>query len=315
MVDSPDHSTFPGLAAIRVAGKPFTVTEYNHGAPNEWQAECVPLIATFAALQDWDAIYLFAWSHNSQYDRDYTDSFFDIKANPAKLCMLPAAARIFLSGAVAPLPAATPVFVTRDESLALAHRFYFNLWPQLFDTAHVTPDSLLRNQLAITFAPPLVVFPAPADHRVAWTADGQGTGQFSFTDPRAAVFVGFPRRDQAISLGPVSLANISVPYLTATLVPADGRSPLQGGGPMLLTLIARTQNTDMQWNQQRNSVSTHWGVAPTQIEPVHATVSLPAGYSLCPVDNTGHSGPALTPKGNNVELPGATVWYLLTPNR
>ena len=35
----PRRATLWGLAATRVAGKPFTVTEYNHAAPNEWQAE------------------------------------------------------------------------------------------------------------------------------------------------------------------------------------------------------------------------------------------------------------------------------------
>ena len=34
------------LAATRVAGKPFTVTEYQHPAPNDWAAECIPEIST-----------------------------------------------------------------------------------------------------------------------------------------------------------------------------------------------------------------------------------------------------------------------------
>ena len=64
MVDDPAGATLWGLAATRVAGKPFTVTEYNHPAPNDWQAECMPMIATYAALQDWDGVFLF----------DYVDS-------------------------------------------------------------------------------------------------------------------------------------------------------------------------------------------------------------------------------------------------
>src|SRR5258706_6925815 len=37
MSDVPTSSALWGLAATRVEGKPFTVTEYNHAAPNEWQ--------------------------------------------------------------------------------------------------------------------------------------------------------------------------------------------------------------------------------------------------------------------------------------
>src|SRR5579883_1085812 len=51
--------TLTGLAQYRIAGKPYSVSEYNHPAPNDYQSECVPLYASFAAFQDWDTIYLF----------------------------------------------------------------------------------------------------------------------------------------------------------------------------------------------------------------------------------------------------------------
>jgi hypothetical protein len=63
MSDVPTSSALWGLASSRIAGKPFTVTEYNHAAPNEYQSESIPMIASFAAMQDWDAVFL-AYSHN-----------------------------------------------------------------------------------------------------------------------------------------------------------------------------------------------------------------------------------------------------------
>ncbi len=89
MVDDPAHATLWSLAATRVAGKPFTVTEYQHPAPNDWAAECVPEIATFAALQDWDGVFLFAYSHNQEYDKGRIASFFDIEGNPTKMPLMP----------------------------------------------------------------------------------------------------------------------------------------------------------------------------------------------------------------------------------
>ena len=69
MAGAKDGGTLPGLAAQRVAGKPFICTEYNHSAPNTYGAETAPLIAAFAALQDWDGIFLFAYSHNDKWSQ------------------------------------------------------------------------------------------------------------------------------------------------------------------------------------------------------------------------------------------------------
>ena len=60
MAGAPDGGTLPGLAAQRVAGKPFLCTEYNHPAPNTYSAETFPLLCAFAALQDWDGVFAFS---------------------------------------------------------------------------------------------------------------------------------------------------------------------------------------------------------------------------------------------------------------
>ena len=93
MTDHPEQSTLFGLAAQRLAGKPYTVTEYNHPAPSDYQVECVPMIASFAAAQDWDGIWLYTYSHsNGQWDRQVLYSYFDMDTNPAKWGLMRAGA-------------------------------------------------------------------------------------------------------------------------------------------------------------------------------------------------------------------------------
>ncbi len=53
------------LLAARLFGKPFCVTEYKFCNPNVFRAEGGPMIGSCAALQDWDALYQFAWGHSN----------------------------------------------------------------------------------------------------------------------------------------------------------------------------------------------------------------------------------------------------------
>ena len=52
------------LFAARLFGKPFSITEYKFCVPNQFRSEGGPLIGGYAALQGWDALYQFAWSHS-----------------------------------------------------------------------------------------------------------------------------------------------------------------------------------------------------------------------------------------------------------
>ena len=102
MVDHPSDAPLARLATERLEGKPFTVSEYNHPAPNDFQAECVPLVATYAAAQDWDGIWLFAYSHRTEaVDKMSFESFFDIDANASKWGFMRAGAAIFRQGNIA----------------------------------------------------------------------------------------------------------------------------------------------------------------------------------------------------------------------
>ena len=54
-----------GIAPTRIFGKPFTVTEFDFCYPNSYRAEGAPIFGAYAAMQDWDAIYRFAYSHSA----------------------------------------------------------------------------------------------------------------------------------------------------------------------------------------------------------------------------------------------------------
>ncbi|MDO4858418.1 MAG: carbohydrate binding domain-containing protein [Thermoguttaceae bacterium] len=95
------NSTVESLANLRVLGKPYTVSEYNHPYPNLYGAEGFPVLSSVAAFQNWSGIFIFAWSHSDKFGEQETPSFFDIKGNSVQLVHMAACYNMFVRGDVA----------------------------------------------------------------------------------------------------------------------------------------------------------------------------------------------------------------------
>lgn len=54
------------VAKTRLLGKPFTVSEWDYVFPNRYRAEGGLIMGAVSALQDWDAIWRFAYSHGRE---------------------------------------------------------------------------------------------------------------------------------------------------------------------------------------------------------------------------------------------------------
>ena len=264
MVDQPAKATLWSLAATRVAGKPFTVTEYQHPAPSDWQAECIPEIATFAALQDWDGVFLFAYSHDAHYDKGRIASFFDIEGNPTKMPLMPMGARVFLGGAVPASTAAFTYTVTPSEALAGANGTDMAAFLRQVTDAE---NLYTFRRTSIRFS----AVPGPQD---AWTQRQR---------PYAGWQVGLLVQEKAahvyVDLQGHPLEPEGLPFAAIMVVSADPSIPIASADRLLVTAVARVRNTDEQWNAARTSVGTHWGHGPTQIEVVHADVTVPGRWS------------------------------------
>ncbi len=289
MVDDPAHATLWSLAATRVAGKPFTVTEYQHPAPSDWAAECVPEIASFAALQDWDAVFLFAYSHNDQYDKGRIASFFDIEGNPTKMPLMPMGARLFLGGAVSHefldggpadgspiMPDSFTYTVTPAAALAGGSGTDMAGFLRAFVHARYLDDPVRRT--SIRFLPGMETTfgmspgdPVPRRRQLKtyvneWHAEAT-SARLSLDRTGAIVDVWAGGRPATSPFGAV------------VVVPSDPSKPIASADKLLVTAVARARNADEIWNAGRISVGTHWGHAPVQIEVVHADVTVPGRWS------------------------------------
>ncbi|MEM1694915.1 MAG: hypothetical protein QXL19_10810 [Ignisphaera sp.] len=104
MVNYPSTSTIVGAAGKRVYGKPFTISEYNHPSTIMFSPEGWPMIAAYAALQDWDAIVFYSYgpAYRTAWDARMFRANLDFDQHPAKMALLLTAHMLFLRGDVEP---------------------------------------------------------------------------------------------------------------------------------------------------------------------------------------------------------------------
>jgi hypothetical protein len=316
----------PGLALRRVRGKPHLVTEYNHSAPNTYSAEAFPLLAAYAALQDWDAVFPFAYSHNGDWNSRKISGFFDIDQHPVKMATLPAAVAMFQRGDVAPAKGELLAALPTERQIELLLRA--GPWEQV----HAGTVGLPREAALV--------------HRVGLAADGQAgpferpagpkyvadSGELTWDrgDPKRGVVTVAAARSKAVigygggrrfdlgggvvaEPGPAAQDGWSVLTLTAV----EGEIAA-GPARLLVAAAGLAENTAMGWTSPaKESVSNTWGKPPSLVEGVPARLTLPrpaARVRAWALDERGRRRDAVPVSGGDVAVielgpKWHTLWY------
>lgn len=269
MVDDPQHSTAVQLSRTPVVGKPYTVSEANHPFPHEYAAEGVPILAAYAALQDWDGIFWYTLGHQDVSTMENSGlAFFDFAKDPVKLSQIAAGALVFLRGDAHPAQRTVSRTYSREqviESLRLpsSERPYFTPgFPLALPLVHAV-------RVASFEGPPTGKFePITGD---AFVSD---TGQLAWR--KGLVTIDTARSQAVVGRGGGQTKNLrtelQTPFCAVTLGALDDK-PIASAARLLLTVGARVANTGMVWNEKRTSLDK-WGAAPARIEPVTGKIIL-----------------------------------------
>jgi hypothetical protein len=321
-----DGGTLAGMAVYRVAGYPFSVSEYNTPTPNDYAAETLPLYSAFAALQDWDAIYFYTFlDFKTAWQADKLLGFFDFAGHPGKLVFAPAAALAFRRGlvraSVKPVTLALPKDMTSPGS---SEGTLSTLWAKLGVPQKAAATRALAVRLVEGKGEPSVSEKVdPGDvwrsdtGEIAW-ASGGADGAFTVTAPGLRLAAG-PLAGRKIEVGDVAIevGRMPRPYACVEMVAIDGK-PIAQSSRVVLAVAARVENRHMGWNSDRSTVGKEWGEGPTIAEPVPITVTVPGtGWKAQALDGRG------APKEDIVTVAAGggtrisvqtptTLWYALT---
>ncbi|MFA0767745.1 MAG: hypothetical protein OXFUSZZB_001073 [Candidatus Fervidibacter sp.] len=294
--------TLPGLALRRVLGKPHSVTEYNHPAPNTYCSEAFLLLAAYAALQDWDAIYAFSYSHRrDDWDLRRIPNFFDIDQHPTKMVTLVPAAAMFVRGDVKPAKQQVVVKLTKEQEVDLLRRSWAWL---LVHAGHVgvPNEAALIHRVAIATdgkrVPPTALKPEQVKidgnrfvsdtGELIWDLTEKGRGVVTVNAQNSKAVIGFAG-GKRFELGGVVIEpgqTMQDGWCAITLTVMDGSLPTRPSSRvprpvrLLITATGYAENTDMGWKEvpgypPKSSCGRNWGRPPSLVEGVPATVTLP----------------------------------------
>jgi hypothetical protein len=316
--------TLPALGLSRVVGKPFIVTEYNHPAPGTHNSEAFLLAAGYAGLQDWDGFFSYGYEGDRNlWAADRITGYFDVGHHPTQMATMPAVAALFLRGDVASPGDGAFASTTPEKAVGEVARFgsWFNA-----GNLGVSAATALQRPVGMRLDGKPAAIGAPPAGPVIVSANGQWTWDSTkghesvrINAPRSRAFIG-STADGPVTLGDVIIApgkNLQ-DWAAFTLTAMDSEG-FTTPGRILVTATGYAENTSMGWKDKaKTTVGPDWGLGPTLVEAIPATITLPVGaarVSVWALDERGQRReqvPVADAGGKASFEIGAkykTVWY------
>jgi len=326
---------------FRVAGKPFVMTEWNSGQPNDYGGESLLMAAAYAAWQDWAAVVLFDYHSNGPYGRSHFEGFFAIDTHPVKMATAPAAALLYRRPG--PNGSRGDVTPARDDvtltmpSATLWHEIasqpggpYAQPLQKTWRVAGATRNAAFMGKTYLRFAD--VMFPSVtrtdlvsrvpkgtemvSDTReIKWNP---APGTFTLNAAQTKVAIGFlGGRDVTLDEMSITMPPSQTNFASFALSSLDG-APVAESKRLLLTAVGKAENVGMGWNADRTSVGTMWGSGPTQVEGITAHIRILTNakkarvFALGPTGITQTAVPATLKQGIlrfSATANWKTLWY------
>lgn len=273
-------------APSRILGKPFAITEFNFCAPSRLRAEGGLMMGAYAALQDWDALYRFAWSHSrAALSGTHAVSGFDNVRDPVGQLTERQIVLLFARGDVSPAREVFGYGVTKEESLkgGLGDMWAKGLFP--YDFTDLGYTSRIGSYVADDGRTP--VLPCTK----TWTAANRSSipkfkgealsdtkeiyvstrrGDITVNTPRTAAVCSTDRND--LSAGPLTVSGATT--FCSVSASAMDSLPLASSRRILLLHITDVQNTDAEFTNAKMTDTKSWGKLPYLAKTGSAVVRL-----------------------------------------
>ncbi len=273
----------------RIFGKPFIVTEFNYCYPNRFRAEAGPLIGAYSALQNWDGLYRFAWSHGAGSIRKLSGvGGFDAVNDPFAQLSDRIAVLMFRRGDVAPSANrfawdVASNFFEGNDPLEFPMRFQrLGLISQIGSSVNGrAPKGVDILKGASTVEPSKLGNRKVADLWQKLISDKvavSDTGELRLDVSKPSFTVATPRSESvtlasgSLTAGTLSVRNAEC-FQTVAALSLDGR-PIAESASVLVIQLTNLYNTGAHFGNERLTVFRGYGSRPLLVFRGRSTVEL-----------------------------------------
>ncbi len=266
------------FGGYQIAGKPLTISEYNHPFPNRYQSEMLPLLTGYGSLHGADGFMFFEYNGGDPADwtTDLQNNFFGLHRNTPVMSLFPLFAYAFRHGLIAEDP--NPIEIGYAENYfndQLPFEDELSRWESFFP--YDNRLGLMHALRIASFGESQNQFPVETIQEPPFTS---ATGELYF-DPGLQTFriqtesfeaiTGNMNQATALSGGAMQLLSGEDFATLAWLSLSD--EPLPLAKRSILAVGTRLQNQNMQWDGT-TTVHDNWGAPPTEVQALSCSLQL-----------------------------------------
>jgi hypothetical protein len=282
------RNAFSTLSLMRLADKPFFVSEWDHAWPDEWRAESPLAYAAVAAFQGWSGLTIHTYRYSTWPAEDRLGggaetinsityrNHFDAGNDPSKFGLWPHAALILRRGDVRPASESLSIWLDDEPAKWLRHNAadhaVLAATPESHRVSISLPDAREAADMVWASDQPMLDESdgeVVSDTGELWRSWDRGYGRID--TPRTKAVYGFVGAAGAIVLSGLELES-STDFATIALSSLTD-DPLDRSDTILLTAVGRSDNTGAEYDEA-HAHQISFGRAPVLIEPIRAKIRL-----------------------------------------
>jgi len=280
-------SISPIFEGYQFPDKPYTISEYNHCSPNQFQAEMLPMISYYAGFHGVDAIMFFDYNTKSSWNDQVVNNFTSIHENPVIMTQSPLFAWEYRFGKIKEATDVLEMQYTKENALNLSNNAE-NAWKTSFPFNRTLPleHKIVSTSFDADSTSQEASLPVPT------LPYQSSTGEITW-NPVKGFFQGVSQNLISF-VGEIGTQKPSEQFISVTS--ASKFAALNwfslDNEKAVLTLSKSVQNTNMKW-ANNTTVKNNWGSTPTVIDPIQVTFDITNSKNkfikITPLDQNGNA--------------------------
>ena len=333
--DLPLPAISNGLLGMSMSNKPYTISEYNYSAPNQFRSEMPALLLPYAALHGVDGIMFFdynAYDRGLDWQSDFNNNYLGLHRDHSVMSQFPTLALAFRNGYIKEDVNPIKLNFTPQKIYESPFKDDYGRWEQY--VPHDKRWGLIRSIKTDGFATntDAPVFQEPTNN-IYVTATNEtrfdrAKNTVAVATPKFVSISGYLNDVPNTIVGDMQLMQASQ-FGCLNWISLDNNA-LKTATKSLITLATRQTNTNMVWGIYENdptkiTVRDQWGTTPTLQQPATVRLKLminAKSINVYPLSSTGNFSNFKTyfPTSNTFDITldqnsdKTLVWYRSYPN-